>query len=213
MRRIQKVLEGYVQVIGEPYIPRAYSAKKFFEDFIRIEDALTRKAGESPQGAAAEESLPGVDAAVRKLSELKWPTGTKADLTRMLNASVRNRRAWRKAVKARIPEWEAVAAGPHRPDGSRQICRALLKLVKYDLGYLLTKPEEFALWWGRKVHEVLSSWNGYKGSNLSPFDWSPACKTLNDWGLKVCCEGNGADFGGILWARFIAGPELEDAKN
>jgi hypothetical protein len=201
--RVKRVLVWYLENIGKPYVPAAYSAKSFAANFVRIESCMERaaekRAKESPEvfemNDVVLESFNRSGAA-----DLGWPGASKAQLPRLYQESwdaledahrrcrrmVRQLEAWGEAH----PElWK-----PAKYHAKWRVHRFAQRLLSGPLS-----SPEFAL--TRYLSEVarqLSRWPSWSG-DLAQFTWAlenrRVTKQLQQESIAEC--GN-ADVAGLF---------------
>jgi len=171
-KRIKAAVEWYAENLSDRYTPRAYTAAEFRKKFLRIEDAMERKA---PVPTTASKN------AVKWAKEFKawgWPMGAENDLPIAVGITERNFNTFRLKLRAFAKA----------PPGGRDNRKAA-RYADYLLGMHFRTARSFSERWFRDAFRRVRDWPQWNGDIIRlAFDY-------NGKQFQIWAQGQAREYG------------------
>ena len=162
--RFERVLDWYCKHIGEPYIPRAYSAGSFREKFIQIEEAMERDVGysedkplpsQTPNQDQHQQVTQSEDQTyvMSVLDQYIWPKGSARQLPTLVSRSLKAYDGFRQGLVR-------IYLGRDLPAG--RVTEQMVRFAKYCHSVMHTPANFISIWFedeNERGH-TLKKWDG-----------------------------------------------------
>lgn len=223
--RIDKVMEWYLNHIGDQFVPEAFSGKAFRAKFLQIERAMKKDEKRNP-------NIPIEDSSkelIKWVGRLHWRNGSEKQLPIVVQLSLNNWQQFSTTVtklyrvleqkhhthQKRLPAAIATVKGSARNRAIAELRAqtgysieqaAVYQFIKAVVIPNLGSKQHFIENWMKKVWHDVKKWKKWSG-DLTQFTFAPDHKLFSsmgyDWATKY---GNNAS----LWNRFME--ELNNAS-
>jgi hypothetical protein len=169
-----RVLKWYCTRIGQPGIPKLFSAQSFCDRWEETQEQIGRDPKAIIVGLAAADLA-------EELAENRWPAGTDQDLGAVCQVSLDAHSRFMQRLSVAM----ARLRQPYLPDSNKEALLRFMEEMQQEYG--ATGSKDFVRKWMMVVHGKLSSWHGWDGT-LMQFAFDPNGDRFRKLGCGLASE-------------------------